>query len=97
MLSCIDLISFSFINTIFKIFINVLQYEPVFTPGNEQHVHHMIVYECTNLQANLEKVFEDLAQSNGHPCYQDNMSKLLYTCNHVVVVWTLGSGVSFIS
>ncbi|XP_042882375.1 MOXD1 homolog 2-like [Penaeus japonicus] len=70
---------------------HVIRYEPVFTPGNEAYLHHIIVYECTNMGPALDVAFEELANSPGHECYQTNMSQLIYTCNHVVVAWALGS------
>nr|XP_053650331.1 DBH-like monooxygenase protein 1 [Cherax quadricarinatus] len=73
---------------------HVIRYEPVFTSGNEQYVHHMIVYECTdltNLEPELDVAFEELASSGGHVCYQTDTSQLVYTCNHVVVAWAVGS------
>ena len=71
-----------------------LQYEPVFTTGNEQFVHHMILYECTSSDSEKEKSFEELSKLDGHPCYKASMSQLLFACNHVVVVWAVGSRVS---
>ncbi|XP_071534713.1 DBH-like monooxygenase protein 1 [Panulirus ornatus] len=70
---------------------HVIRYEPVFTRGNEQYVHHMIVYECTDLGPEMDVAFEELAASDGHGCYQGNMSRLIFTCNHVVAAWAVGS------
>ncbi|XP_064082617.1 DBH-like monooxygenase protein 1 [Macrobrachium nipponense] len=71
---------------------HVISYEPVFNPeGNERYLHHMIVYECTDLSPELEVAFEELSERPGHECYLQNMTQLIYTCNHVVVAWAVGS------
>ncbi|XP_069156757.1 DBH-like monooxygenase protein 1 [Procambarus clarkii] len=73
---------------------HVIRYEPVFTAGNEQYVHHMIVYECTdlgNLNPEVDADFEVLASSAGHGCYQADTPHVVLTCNHVVVAWAVGS------
>ncbi|KAG0729482.1 DBH-like monooxygenase protein 1 [Chionoecetes opilio] len=73
---------------------HVIRYEPVFTPGNEQYVHHIIVYECTDLEKTQQKVFEKLAASAGSGCYETEILQHIETCNHVVVTWAVGSEVS---
>lgn len=70
------------------------QYEPIFTPGNQQYVHHIIVYECTDIEEGLESEFEQLAADQGHGCTETIMLKYIRTCNHVVVAWAVGSEVS---
>ncbi|XP_071513833.1 DBH-like monooxygenase protein 1 [Panulirus ornatus] len=70
---------------------HVIRYEPVFTPGHEQYLHHLIVYECTDLGPDVDLAFEELASSDGHGCYQSNTSQLIFTCNHVVAAWAVGS------
>ncbi|CAL4119360.1 unnamed protein product, partial [Meganyctiphanes norvegica] len=75
---------------------HIVKYEPVFSGSNERFVHHMIVYECTNLGAELDDVLDQLSLQPGQECYQSNMSHLIYNCNHVVATWTTGSqGLAF--
>ncbi|XP_076032752.1 MOXD1 homolog 2-like [Oratosquilla oratoria] len=70
---------------------HIIRYEPVFSPGNEGYLHHIIVYECSGVDADLEVAFEELSSTSGHQCYQSSMSPLIYTCNHVIVAWAIGS------
>ncbi|KAK4302315.1 hypothetical protein Pmani_025590 [Petrolisthes manimaculis] len=70
---------------------HVIRYEPIFTPGNQQHVHHIIVYECTDIEEGLKEEFEQLAAGQGHGCTETIMLKYIRTCNHVVVAWAVGS------
>ncbi|XP_045118850.1 MOXD1 homolog 2-like [Portunus trituberculatus] len=70
---------------------HVIRYEPVFTPGNEKYVHHIIVYECTDLAEEQQEVFEGLAASAGSGCYEKEILQHIETCNHVVVTWAVGS------
>lgn len=65
----------------------------MFTPGNERFVHHIIVYECTDLGEGEEDVLAGLAAAAGSGCTESGILEHIQTCNHVVVTWALGSEV----
>uniref|UniRef100_A0A6A7G1R7 MOXD1 homolog 2-like n=2 Tax=Hirondellea gigas TaxID=1518452 RepID=A0A6A7G1R7_9CRUS len=70
---------------------HIIKFEPVFSAGNERHVHHMILYECTSDDPSVMASLEQLADSSGDLCYSENMSQFLRPCSHVVVAWAVGS------
>jgi hypothetical protein len=62
-----------------------LQYEPIITPGNENHVHHVLAYNCpTATDADVGSVFN---------CY-GRRPKNLEGCSDVVIAWAVGGVVS---
>ncbi|XP_066295664.1 dopamine beta-hydroxylase-like [Branchiostoma lanceolatum] len=63
--------------------IQILQYEPIITPGNEETVHHMTVFLCGN----------DLSSTAGYdgPCEGEEERTELKTCKHVIAAWAMGA------
>lgn len=70
-----------------------MQFEPVFSAGNERHVHHMIVSECSSEQPSVRAALEQLADTEGGDCHSEAMIPLLKACAHTVVAWAVGSQV----
>ncbi|KAF2361340.1 Copper type II ascorbate-dependent monooxygenase C-terminal [Trinorchestia longiramus] len=70
---------------------HIIKFEPIFSAGNERHVHHIVVSECTSDDPSVVATMEQLADSSGGQCYSNNMVHLLKACSHVVVAWAVGS------
>ncbi|KAA0189595.1 hypothetical protein HAZT_HAZT001855 [Hyalella azteca] len=70
---------------------HIIKFEPIFSAGNERHVHHILVSECTSDDPAVVASLEQLADSSGGQCYSQDMSPLLRACSHVVVAWAVGS------
>ena len=65
----------------------MFQFEPVFKPGNEGVVHHILLYECFDeIPANWH--------SHGAECYTPNMPDILQRCKTIMMAWAVGGGVS---
>ncbi|XP_052093581.1 DBH-like monooxygenase protein 1 homolog [Mytilus californianus] len=63
---------------------HMIRYEPIISPGNEDYVHHILVYNCpTATDADNGKVFD---------CYGHRPRHL--DCSDVVIAWAVG-GVAF--
>ncbi|CAL4135338.1 unnamed protein product, partial [Meganyctiphanes norvegica] len=75
---------------------HAVRYEPMIKPGSAEKIQHMMVYECSSINHELDAALDELADTTGHECSQGSLSQLGYTCNHVMVAWTKGSkGVTF--
>ncbi|KAK7085007.1 DBH-like monooxygenase protein 1 [Halocaridina rubra] len=68
---------------------HVIGYMPVIQPGNEQHVHHMLLYEC-HLQ-NSHHHLNKFVEAPGAQCYDRNMPLSWSACNTPIVAWAVGS------
>ena len=63
--------------------ISCFQYEPVITPGNENMIHHLILYRCKGINTSMDGV-----QGN---CYARD--RPLPSCFNMVVAWVVGGKV----
>ena len=61
-----------------------MQYEPVITPGNENYVHHILVYNCPTAT--------DSDVGHTYHCYNNKPAHL--KCNDVIIAWAVGGVVS---
>ncbi|KAK3586448.1 hypothetical protein CHS0354_001830 [Potamilus streckersoni] len=61
--------------------------EPIITPGNEKHVHHIVVYRCRGIDPKFDKVH--------YICY-DEIPKGLVPCYDVIIAWAIGGNVILI-
>jgi hypothetical protein len=62
------------------------QYGATITPGNEQHVHHILVYTCPG----------DLTSLLGseYHCHTRDEPRLAGDCTAIMIAWAIGGGVS---
>ena len=66
----------------------VLQFEPIYTPGMEHFVHHLVILRCVGKHPEL-----DMATAE---CLSD-WPKGWPSCPERVIVWATGGGVSVIA
>jgi len=71
----------------------MFQYEPVLQPGNENYVHHMLLYECVapHQYEPLESMFERYVEHPGESCYSNSMPVEWDHCMTAIVAWAVGS------
>ncbi|XP_052790851.1 DBH-like monooxygenase protein 1 homolog [Mya arenaria] len=60
---------------------HMIKYEPVISPGNEKHVHHILLSRCR--KPNPEQ-YHGMSEN----CYTGNMT--LPQCNDYIVAWAIG-------
>ncbi|KAG8444564.1 hypothetical protein GDO86_009648, partial [Hymenochirus boettgeri] len=65
---------------------HVIKIEPLIQKGNENLVHHIVLYECA-------KDCNDTVLDYGHECYHPNMPDAFHTCEMVVFAWAVGGEV----
>ncbi|CAK8671832.1 unnamed protein product [Clavelina lepadiformis] len=65
---------------------HLVKVEPIIQPGNELHVHHILVYQCTR---NLE---DSLSFGTNAKCYGSNMPPDFESCSFVIQAWAIGGG-----
>ena len=65
--------------------ITLLQFEPIFTPGNEHHVHHITIMRCDGSHPKLDMAVEECMGPfpRGWP-----------SCPEIFAGWGTGGGVS---
>ncbi|XP_068239142.1 DBH-like monooxygenase protein 1 isoform X1 [Palaemon carinicauda] len=68
---------------------HVIGYRPAIQSGNEQHVHHMLLYEC-HLD-NAHQYLDKFVEAPGAQCYDRNMPFSWSACNTPIVAWAVGS------
>ncbi|OCT57428.1 hypothetical protein XELAEV_18003496mg [Xenopus laevis] len=62
---------------------HVVKIEPFIQKGNENLVHHILLYEC-------DRNVNDSVLDLGHECYHPNMPDVFHTCETVVFAWAIG-------
>lgn len=67
---------------------NFAQYVPIIEDGNEEYVHHILLYEC--YVPNSDTHFEKWVNWRGTQCYNGNMPVSWKHCTAVVVGWGIG-------
>ncbi|KAL3871756.1 hypothetical protein ACJMK2_039734 [Sinanodonta woodiana] len=60
---------------------HMIKVEPIITPGNEKHVHHILVYRCRGIDPKFDKV--------RYVCY-DEIPAGMNPCNDVIIAWAIG-------
>ena len=80
-MSCILIRETSNLNNSFTFF----QFEPIFTPGNEQYVHHLDILKCRGSHENLDKVSAECLEK-----WPENWPD----CPENLLAWGTGGGVS---
>nr|XP_045584690.1 DBH-like monooxygenase protein 1 homolog [Procambarus clarkii] len=68
---------------------HVIGFEPVIEARNLEHVHHMLIFECTLEDA--ARHYEKWLQVKGAQCYTRNMPLSWFHCTVPVVAWAVGS------
>ncbi|CAD6217159.1 GSCOCG00004699001-RA-CDS, partial [Cotesia congregata] len=66
---------------------HMIGYEPLIDKGNEDLVHHIILYECASTSPTLK----EHARIVGTACYTSIMPREWDSCIQPIVVWTRGS------
>ena len=69
-----------------------LQFEPIVHPEAAAHVHHMILYICNDLDAELDQLTPE--QLAGGPCYTGAHPALAQcTGQTIIAAWAVGGQV----
>ncbi|KAG0721914.1 MOXD1 1 [Chionoecetes opilio] len=66
----------------------VWKFVPVVQPGNEEHVHHILFFEC--YVPNSDTHFEQWLEGRGTQCYSANMPVSWHYCKSMVIGWAIG-------
>ncbi|KAL3871758.1 hypothetical protein ACJMK2_039736 [Sinanodonta woodiana] len=64
---------------------HLIKVEPIITPGNEKHVHHILIYRCKGIDPKFDGI--------SYNCY-DEIPKEMNPCYDVIIAWAIG-GKSF--
>ncbi|KAK3586465.1 hypothetical protein CHS0354_001850 [Potamilus streckersoni] len=64
---------------------HMIKVEPIITPGNEMHVHHILIYRCKGINPKFDGI--------SYMCY-DEIPKEMNPCYDVIIAWAIG-GKSF--
>ncbi|KAM4771852.1 DBH-like monooxygenase protein 1 isoform 2-T2 [Rhinophrynus dorsalis] len=62
---------------------HIIKIEPKIQKGNENLVHHILLYEC-------DRNVNDTVLDYGHECYHPNMPDVFFTCETVLFAWAIG-------
>nr|XP_015922103.2 DBH-like monooxygenase protein 1 isoform X2 [Parasteatoda tepidariorum] len=66
---------------------HIVMVEPIVEEGNEQYVHHLVLYECVGADPDE---FDPHVQQRGHECRTPNMPDQFNKCDGVAVAWAIG-------
>ncbi|XP_050714988.1 uncharacterized protein LOC126997820 [Eriocheir sinensis] len=66
----------------------MIGYVPVIQKGNNEHVHHVLFYECSLPDSDTH--FEKWASWEGTQCYSANMPLSWKHCRSPIIVWAIG-------
>ncbi|KAJ9595787.1 hypothetical protein L9F63_013031, partial [Diploptera punctata] len=77
---------------------HMIGYEPLLEAGNEQYVHHMLLYECVvpHQFTTTEKIFQKYVTHPGAACYSPMMPQEWDQCMTAIVAWAVGSQGEFL-
>nr|XP_039269709.1 DBH-like monooxygenase protein 1 homolog [Styela clava] len=64
---------------------HIVKIEPIVQQGNEEFVHHMLIYRCGDIMENTTEV------GINAPCYTTDMAHF-ETCTAVIIAWATGGG-----
>ncbi|XP_071518366.1 DBH-like monooxygenase protein 1 homolog [Panulirus ornatus] len=64
-------------------------YTPVIQEGNEQYVHHMVLFECKLPKSSLH--YEKWLGVEGLQCYSSSMPRSWNHCKTPIMAWAVGS------
>ncbi|CAG0907050.1 unnamed protein product, partial [Darwinula stevensoni] len=71
---------------------HIIGYKPYVKPGNEKHVHHLLLYAC-NIPDELVDVFNSWAEHDGVLCYGPDHPQEWYLCRSILIAWAVGGEV----
>ncbi|CAG0897730.1 unnamed protein product [Darwinula stevensoni] len=68
---------------------HIIGYKPYVKPGNEKHVHHLLLYACS-IPDELVDVFNSWAEHDGVLCYGPDHPQEWYLCRSILIAWAVG-------
>ncbi|KAG8192031.1 hypothetical protein JTE90_025297 [Oedothorax gibbosus] len=66
---------------------HIIVAEPLIQQGNEQFVHHILLYECVG---GASDEYEPHLEVKGHQCHRPNMPDAMKKCEGVALAWGVG-------
>ncbi|XP_046406424.1 MOXD1 homolog 1-like [Ischnura elegans] len=78
---------------------HMIGYTPVLEAGNDRHVHHMLLYQCSVPKQSIhsaQMLYDKHIHQSGAACYSPKMPHEWETCITPVVAWGIGSQGEFL-